>query len=514
MRWCCENFLTEPEPTPALNPPAAAPRQNSSRIIARNTLFGMAAQLTLRVLSILFNIFIVRQLGDAGFGQYSIILAWTSIFSFIGDMGITQYMTREIARDREKALALFWDVAILRLLLALLTVSLTVAGALYAGYSRDVVLAIGILSSTYFLQAFLTPLQGIIAGYERLDILSIFVVVGQVLFFGTATLLLLAQPSFLGLVVAAWVELPVLIFLCVAVVFRQNMKPPRFHLQPARWLALLRFGLPFAFIQVSLTFAFRFDTLIIGQNFSKDTVGWYNAAYTLTRSLLIFTSAFITALVPTMAREHGLDPGAIRPWYFRSVRFIALIGLPLAMGGMVLSQKIILALYGSAFAPAALAFAILIWDTPLLMYTSICGNFTTAMKIERWAAWVYGCEAVFNIGLNLLLIPRFGLLAASVVTVATESVGVLMFYRILRREMGPGLGLASLARLGLATLAMGGAVYLGREVNIFVLIGLGALGYAALVWALRVLSAVEQQLVWGLFKRLRAALARRLGAGA
>ena len=483
---------------------------NPSKVIARNTLYGMGAQFALRGLSLFFNIFIVRQLGDTGFGQYSIILAWTGIFSFIGDMGITQYMSREIARDREKALSLFWDVAVLRFILAIITIIITVLGAMYVGYAQDVIIAIAILSSTYFIQAFLTPLQGIIGGYERLDILSIFVVLGQVIFFASATVFLLVNPSFLWLVVASWVSLPILTFISVRVVIRQNMKPPPFHLQPGRWFDLLRFGLPFAFIQVSLTFAFRFDTLIMGNYFTKDVVGWYNAAYTLTRSLLIFTSAFITALVPTMAREHVNDPKSIEPWYFRSVRFIALIGLPLAVGGMVLSDKLIRYLFGNDFELAILAFAILIWDTPLLMYTSISGNFTTAMKIEKKAAWVYGCEAIFNILMNLLLIPRYGLLAASVVTVATEFVGMVMFYRIFRKEFGPGLGSASLLKMVISTFVMGAAIFLLREINIFILVLIGFVIYIVTIWILRVLTPVEVELLFNLLKRLKSVIMRRV----
>lgn len=76
---------------------------------------------------------------------------------------------------------------------------------------------------------------------------------------------------------------------------------------------------------------------------------------------------------------------------------------------------------------------------------------------------VYGAEAVFNILLNLLLIPRFGYLGASVVTVATELVGAILFYRMFRREFGPGLGGSAMLRMFLAMTLMGVLVYLFRE---------------------------------------------------
>lgn len=484
-------------------------RRSPLWVVARNTIFGIGAQITLRGLAFVFNIFIVNRLGDAGFGQYSTILAWTGIFAFLGDMGIAQYMSREIARDREKSLALFWDVAALRFLLAVLATVVTVTGAILAGYSRELVFAIALLSSTYFIQAVLTPLGGIITGYERIDIASALVVLGQIIYYGLATVLLLYSPNYLWLVVAAIANLPVLTIVAAWVVARNKMRPPPFKLHPESWLALLRFGLPFALIQVSLTFAFRFDTLILGKSFSDEVVGWYNAAYTLTRSLMIFTAAFSTSLVPTLAREYVLDPQSIRPWYFRSVKFISLIGLPLAVGGTILADKIILTLYGTEFVYAILAFAILIWDTPLLMYTSICGNFTTAMKIEAKAARVYIGMSLLNIVLNVALIPRYGILAASVVTVATEFAGMVLFYRIFRRALGPGLGLSSMIRMGAALAVMGLAVFLARDAHILLLLALGAGVYVALIWLLRVLTPEEYGLLIGSLKRIRAKIGKR-----
>ncbi|HEY9088701.1 MAG TPA: flippase [Anaerolineaceae bacterium] len=486
--------------------PATPARRSAFQVIARNTVFVMLAQIALRGLAFLFNIFVVNRLGDTGFGQYSIVLAWTGIFAFIGDMGIAQYMTREIARDREKSVTMFWDVAALRLILAVIAIAVTVVGAVMRGYSGELVVAIAVLSSSYFIQAFLTPLQATIAGHERLDVLSVLTVFGQVIFYVVAAIFLVLKPGFLWLVIASMVNLPVLTAICTWIVVREKMHPPRFKLTPANWLPLLKFGLPFALIQVSLTFAFRFDTLILEANYSDDVVGWYNAAYTLTRSLLILSSAFTVALVPTMAREYVTDPDIIRPWYFRTIKFITLIGLPLAMGGMVLADKIILRLYQPDFAPAVLAFAILIWDTPLLMYTSICGNFTTAMKQEKKAAWVYGSEGIFNIAMNLLLIPRYGILAASVVTVATELVGTIMFYLIFRRELGPGLGLYSMLRITLASVLMGAGIFFLRQWNVFLLVALGVMVYFLLIWALRALNPEDVAILTRVSSKLKSRL--------
>ena len=94
-------------------------QQSAGRIIARNTAFGVGAQFALRGLGFLFGLLVARRLGNADYGQYQVVLAWAGLFSFIGDLGITQYMTREIARDKKRVGEMFWDVAALRFLLAI-----------------------------------------------------------------------------------------------------------------------------------------------------------------------------------------------------------------------------------------------------------------------------------------------------------------------------------------------------------------------------------------------------------
>ena len=110
------------------------PVRSAGRIIARNTVFGVAAQIVLKFVSFLFGVLIVHRIGDAEFGQYSIVLAWTGLFSVLGDLGITQYFAREIAREPKKTSELFWDMVTLRGILALVAAAVTTFGAILHPY--------------------------------------------------------------------------------------------------------------------------------------------------------------------------------------------------------------------------------------------------------------------------------------------------------------------------------------------------------------------------------------------
>ncbi|MBZ0299363.1 MAG: oligosaccharide flippase family protein, partial [Anaerolineae bacterium] len=141
-------------------PPDNDTSRSAGRIIARNTLFGVGAQLALRVASFIFTVLVVRTLGDEKFGQYSIVLAWAGLFSVIGDLGINQYLAREIASKKSASEALFWDTVVLRLMLAVAASIITVGGALLlTDYTSDIILGIALFTATYFFMALVAPVQ-------------------------------------------------------------------------------------------------------------------------------------------------------------------------------------------------------------------------------------------------------------------------------------------------------------------------------------------------------------------
>jgi O-antigen/teichoic acid export membrane protein len=215
--------------------------------------------------------------------------------------------------------------------------------------------------------------------------------------------------------------------------------------------------------------------------------------------------------LPTLTREHAINPDTVRRWYYRSVKMMMFLGLPAAVGGMLIADKIVNLLYPE-LAPAAIALTILVWDIPLYMYHSFCGNVTQSIKHEKAAARIYGSLGVVNVILNLILIPRFGMIGAAFSTVLTDLVGAAQFYFFLRREFGAGLGLNRLLRLALSAALMGAVVLALRQlqgfneaVNFFFTVAIAAVAYLTFVWLSGAFSPEERaQLIGFVRQRIRA----------
>jgi len=145
------------------------------------------------------------------------------------------------------------------------------------------------------------------------------------------------------------------------------------------------------------------------------------------------------ALMPSLARA-TTDRSAQRSLYQHGILHMVAGGLPIAVGGWLLALPLVTAVFGTAYGPAAPAFAILVWSIPLSLVRDIPIVALITHGQERTVLRVTGIVVVLNIALNLALIPRFGMVGAAVATVVTEGARMVLAFITVQRY---GLGLPS-----------------------------------------------------------------------
>ena len=485
-------------------PVESQPPGELGRTIFKNTLFVTLGSTALKVIHFVFGVFVVRSLGDSRFGQYSIVIAFAGLFQILAELGMSQYVMREIARDRSKTRMLMWNLATVRFLLALVAiVAITIAGGA-VGYSPEIVLGIFLYTCTFLLAAFYAPLEMVLTANERLDFVTGLSVLGQIVFVTLGAFFLISGLSYIWLIVASLLSFLPQIALGVYLVRRQHNSDLSFQIDPRFWPKLVRAGLPFGIITLTLTLAFSIDTVMLSMFYPDHVVGWYNTAYGLIFSLLFFFRGFKEAIVPSLSRAYVSNPAQVDRWYHRSVKFILLSSLPIAVGGMLVAFPLIRFLYTDEFLVSGLALQILIWDVPFLMFNGFCGNMTTIVGDEHAAARIYTINALANIILNLYAIPRFGLIGASLVTVVTDVIGTVQFHFLLRRKLHLPNMTSVLVRVLVASTLMGVAVSLAGHLQLFILIGLGAVVYGGFALVLRLVDDAEWATILRLFRLRRA----------
>ena len=216
--------------------------ESLSKIIARNYVSGIGAQFVLRILSWLFQIYVIRNLGAEVFGKYSQVLAFIAIFSILGDLGISNYASREIAQDHSKKDELYWNVRAIRFLLTFVVVIVATGSAWILNRPMDIVIGVFIASCELFLYIFMGSVEFLLNGYERVDIVSGLVIVSRVLFLITGMLVMVNNIGYLGLVMATWPGVLLYAILGEWIIRKRlNIRMP-FQITPKTWSGLLLAG--------------------------------------------------------------------------------------------------------------------------------------------------------------------------------------------------------------------------------------------------------------------------------
>ena len=476
--------------------------QQLTRVVVRNSALGIGAQFAIKALSFGFTILIVRHLGPEAFGQYAAALAFGGMFIFLADLGLSPYLVREVARMRgepggpERVGELYGAVLPLRLVLSLVAAVVVVAAASLTGRPPLMIVAIALGGIGLVIYGVQGTSDAVLAGFERLDLSAAAKLINQLVFvvFGAAALWL--GLSYPGLMIAAILGAAVIAYLSWRWVRRLGVAPGR---PSARsWRALLGASWPFAIGGLALALSYRFDSVLLNIFRGDAETGYYNAVYNL-----VFTAAFLpyslnSALYPSLTRHAASLLDGLPRVCERMIRYLLILGLPIAVSAWVLADRIVPFLFTAAYAAAIPALQIVMIVTPLMFMSDLLGYVAVIQRFERRIARAAIVSTGLNVTLNLVLVPRFGLLAAAVMTVVTEAALVVQYVWILRslvRQIDWG---TALARPLAAALSMGGLLFALHDFPLLISIPSGTLAYLALLLALGVIGTDEFRFVRGL----------------
>jgi O-antigen/teichoic acid export membrane protein len=458
--------------------------------VARNSAFVMASQILMKALGFLFNVYVVRRLGDEHFGQYAAVMAFIAIFAIFSDLGMAPYMLREIAGDRKNVYWLLPNVVVLRLLLSAGVVVVSTLVAYWVGKDPAMVLGIFIAACGLFLYAIQGPLDSILTAWERLDYSASLTLVSQFVFWGLGTLGLVLGWGFIGLLVASLVSVASLALLEGRIVFRE-IGFRRLRVAPRRWPELVKAGLPFGISGLSFSLQGRFDSVLMSITLTDAAVGWYNVPLQLTQMSMLLAQSVCTSMFPSLTRAYSEDQRSIYGIVQRSLKYLLMLSLPIAVGATVIADRLVVTLYTEEFVRSIPLMRILIWTLPALFLSELMGALIMATRQEKAGAKVNVVNALISVGLNLVAVPTAGVLGAAWARVGSRGIRLGQYWKLLGSELLVGARWKELVRVVLAAGTMGVGLLLLGNVNLFLSIGAGAVLYVVSLFVFRAVSREE-----------------------
>ena len=187
----------------------------------------------------------------------------------------------------------------------------------------------------------------------------------------------------------------------------------------ATWLRrLLSYGLPLVPASLAYWVFATSDRILIGKLSTLEEVGYYSVAASLTSVLGLAYGALGQAWSPHAVRLYEQDPEEARVMHGRVLTYVlALFGL-LAVGITAFAREAIFLLATERYAAAALAVGPLALGFMAYASTQITAGGISLAKRTHYIATYSWIAALLNVALNLLLIARWGMVAAAWTTAA------------------------------------------------------------------------------------------------
>jgi O-antigen/teichoic acid export membrane protein len=212
---------------------------------------------------------------------------------------------------------------------------------------------------------------------------------------------------------------------------------------------VLRYSLPFAAIGILNLVVWRqSETLLLAHFRSPEETGYFDVAYRLPQMVLEFVPGTVWPLVMAgMSEAFARDRASLRRGITTYYRMLFALCAPICVAGVIAGGRCVEVLYGAPMLPAAVPtqlffaiFTVSFFSTPLSMALYV-------LEKTHVNLLIYAFLAVLNVGLDLVLIPKYGVYGAVVPVAIAILLQPILYYAAVRRvEPGVVIPLAFIGR--------------------------------------------------------------------
>ena len=369
---------------------------------------------------------LTRYLGQEGFGNFTLVFAYLSLFGIIADFGLQLTMVRELAKKESLPKKIYGTYFWLKVFLVIISTLLAIICLLFLPYSRFLKIGIIVASMGVTVGVLNTYGTVIFQANLRLDLVTAVDVLTKIITTVFIVLFVFWKLSFYSILLTILIGNlagTILIIFLIKKFITFNLA---LDLNLAKKLLIQSF--PVGLISVLALFYFKIDTLILSIFRGAIEVGIYGLAYKIIENLLVLWGFYMATLYPLLSnllsKRKTIEAGGLwRKSLLISLGFSATI----IIIGYIFAPLVIQILGGREFGGSVIALRILLFSLPLFFVNNLFYHTFLAKNETRRPLLAIISSLIFNLILNLIFIPKWGYIAAAFNTLITEEF-LLVFY--------------------------------------------------------------------------------------
>ena len=437
-----------------------------------NIFWGLIASSIISAISVMV---VAGILSEGDYGLVAIALTGPNLIGIFRDWGVDwatiKYTAQYRSENKEaKVKNVLASVVIFEILLgfSLSIFSFFISGFMANALDRpNIVPLIQIASFAILAEALMKATQACFTGYEKMEYHSVTSIVlstlKAVLMISLAILGFGTYGAILGTTVGYLIAGVISVILMYVTIYKPLQKKEVDKLEIfATIKTLFRYGLPLSVSAVVTGFLTQIYNVLLYNYCTDAPIGNYQVALNFASLVTFFVMPILTVLLPAFSKlDSQKERETLGSVFQFSVKYAALLIVPLSSMVMVLSQPAVATIFGGKYssAPLYLMLYVVTFLYTAFGYLSVDNILKSQGRTDINMKLTLITSAI-ALGMNLILIPKFGilgLLAANIVS-GIPSLFIALWW--IKKNYAAIINWASSAKILLASLLAAAVTYL------------------------------------------------------
>ena len=389
--------------------------------IVQNIFWAVMGKVVTLLSGLVVGIIIARYLGPEQYGLMNYVISYVLLFQTFAIFGLDAIEIREEARGAVDYRLVVGTAFGLKVIFGCLFMGLVILTSWLMDADAYTTALVAIYSLTIVFNAF-----SVIRNYFFAIVQNEYVVKSEI----TRTLICIAiklvllwmQASLTVFMIAYMLDIVILSGGYIVVYHTKvgQMRQWKFSATYARYL--LKESFPLLLTSAAVIIYQRIDQVMIGQMIDKESVGFFSVAAKFVEILIFIPMILSQTITPILvkAREHSKDDYQTKAQQFMNLS----VWLTLLASALVscIAYWLVRYTFGEAYLPAVAILQVMSFKAASVALSNTAGAMLVTEGLQRYAIFRDALGCISCIVLNYFLLPRYGILAAAYVAIASNVV--------------------------------------------------------------------------------------------
>ena len=455
------------------------------KTIFKNMSWLLISQIIAGICGFIWTVLIARYLGVSDYGILGIKV----------DFGISTHIVRHIATDYDSAPKYLGNVFPLKSLFSIGTIFLTLIILILLKSNELTIIITLLFMIEGIIKSFTGLLNGSFQAFEEGKYQGIANTALHLILLIFILISIFANFGIIGIAIS-YIVANAIVLAYMYYAFEKNITKPKFDLDIEFCKKITRYSLPFAITSLLYIIYYSIDVVMLQNMVGNYATGIYNATYKLISVLTLFYSVYTAVIFPVMSRFFKDDESMLLISFEKSIKYLMMVIIPIAIATMFYSLDIIQFIYGNKYDPASSVLSILIWTVCLLFISGACNTLLNASHKEVTVTKIYTIAAIFNVVLNLIMIPYLSYDGAAITTVLSDILIVMIqCYAIYRLGHRPNKKLyLDLTKIIVGSAVLGIVLYF-LNLNMWVALPVGIIIYFTTLYLIKLFDDDDKYII-------------------